>query len=145
MSLFFFSNEDVTIYFLIYVDDINVVSSSETVVEKLLHKLRGDCALKDLGPLHYFLGIEVQYVPDGLHLSQTKYATDILSRMGILHCKSVATPLPVSEKLSQFQGDPQRRCHQIPQHCGCLVVLHPYSARYSLCCQQSMLVSSCSC
>jgi len=44
-------------YFLVYVDDIIVVSSSDLAVQRLLHQFRDDFALKDLGSLHYFLGI----------------------------------------------------------------------------------------
>jgi histone deacetylase 1/2 len=52
---------------LIYVDDIVVVSSAEKAVDALLHDLGMDFALKDLGQLHYFLGIKVKKVRDGQH------------------------------------------------------------------------------
>jgi histone deacetylase 1/2 len=45
---------------LIYVDDIIVTSSSTDAVSALLKDLRADFALKDLGELKYFLGIEVK-------------------------------------------------------------------------------------
>ena len=45
---------------LIYVDDIVVTSSSSKAVEAFLKDLCMDFALKDLGNLHYFLGIEVK-------------------------------------------------------------------------------------
>ena len=54
-SLFLFNQGGITIYFLVYVDDIIVVSSDAAVVDKLLDQLRCDFALKDLGSLHYFL------------------------------------------------------------------------------------------
>ena len=54
---------------LIYVDDIVVTSSSSQAVEALLKDLRKDFALKDLGSLHFFLGIEVKHVPSGIVLS----------------------------------------------------------------------------
>jgi hypothetical protein len=49
----------VSIFLLIYVDDIIVANSSLATVKSLLQDLRTDFALKDLGELHYFLGIEV--------------------------------------------------------------------------------------
>jgi hypothetical protein len=52
------------------------------------------------------LGIEVKKVPDGLHLSQERYAADVLSRSGMDKSKSVDTPLSPSEKLSLLDGDP---------------------------------------
>jgi hypothetical protein len=71
-----------------------------------LEDLRADFALKDHGPLHYFLGIEVKKNSDGLHLSQSKYAADILKRVGMTHCKPVTTSLSVSDKLSIHAGKP---------------------------------------
>ena len=64
---------------LIYVDDIIVTASSEEAVAALLHDLKREFALKDLGDLHYFLGIEVKRNKEGIILSQSKYARDILS------------------------------------------------------------------
>jgi histone deacetylase 1/2 len=54
-------------------------------------------AIKDLGDLHYFLGIEVKKMKNGLLLTQEKYATDILDRVGMSSCKSAPTPLSSSE------------------------------------------------
>jgi hypothetical protein len=58
-SLFIYSKNGVTIFMLIYVDDIIVTSSSSEAVIALLEDLRVEFALKDLGELSYFLGIEV--------------------------------------------------------------------------------------
>jgi histone deacetylase 1/2 len=59
-SLFIYSKNGIVIYMLIYVDDIIVTSSSTDAVSALLKDLRADFALKDLGELKYFLGIEVK-------------------------------------------------------------------------------------
>lgn len=45
---------------LVYVDDIIVASSSQEAIDALLRDLKEDFAIKDLGELHYFLGIQVQ-------------------------------------------------------------------------------------
>jgi hypothetical protein len=63
---------------LVYVDDIIVTSSSQKPTEGLLYKLSQEFDLKDLGDLHYFLGIEVHEVTNGIILSQDKYASDLL-------------------------------------------------------------------
>jgi hypothetical protein len=82
----------VTMYILVYVDDIIVVSSSEEATSMLLHNLEKDFALKDLGELHYFLGIEVEKINGGILLSQNKYAEDVLKKMGMLSCKHCKFP-----------------------------------------------------
>lgn len=63
-SLFFFNKGSVSIFILVYVDDIIVASSSLEATTALLKDLEKDFALKDLGDLHYFLGIEVKRSPD---------------------------------------------------------------------------------
>jgi len=52
-------------FLLIYVDDIIVASSSQEATAALLRKLQSEFALKDLGDLHYFLGIEVKRIQQG--------------------------------------------------------------------------------
>ena len=78
-SLFIYQKGQVTIYMLIYVDDIIVTSSSQKAITALLSDLKIDFALKDLGELNYFLGIEVRKEEDGILLTQEKYAKEILT------------------------------------------------------------------
>lgn len=105
-SLFFYNKRNQSIFVLVYVDDIIVASSSLEGTKTLLADLEKDFALKDLGDLHYFLGIEVKKLSAGLLLSQQWYATDILTRTGMNKCKAVDTPLMSTEKLSAYEGDP---------------------------------------
>ena len=49
--------------------------------------------MKDLGLMHYFLGLEVWQKPGEIFLSQGKYAVDVLRRFGMLDCKSMTTPM----------------------------------------------------
>jgi hypothetical protein len=74
------------------------VRSSEQATKALLQDLHKKFALKDLGDLHYFIGIEVTKVKNGLLLTQEKYASDLIKRVGMLNWKLVATPLSTSEK-----------------------------------------------
>jgi hypothetical protein len=81
--LFIYRKKDVTMFLLVYVDDIIVTSSSPTAVDGLLKDLHAEFALKDLGDLHYFLGIQVTHHGDGIVLSQERYATNILEKAGM--------------------------------------------------------------
>jgi hypothetical protein len=90
---------------LVYVDDIIVVSSSAAATDRLVHQLRTSFALKDLGPLHYFLGVEVHtHDRGGLLLHQRKYALDLLQRVGMTKCTPVSTPMASSNRLSASEG-----------------------------------------
>lgn len=104
-SLFIYRKSNITIFMLIYVDDIIVASSSEAATNALLKDLNKDFALKDLGDLHFFLGIEVRKVNDGLILNQAKYAQDVLARVGMTDCRGAPTPLSSSEKITAHEGD----------------------------------------
>ena len=92
-SLFIYNKFNTSMFVLIYVDDIIVTSSSDEAISGLLKDLGAEFALKDLGELHYFLGIEVKQHKDGLLLSQEKYATDLVRKAGLQGCKPTPTPL----------------------------------------------------
>lgn len=81
-----------------------MVSSKHNATELLLKQLGQEFALKDLGTLHYFLGIEVVQKHDSIILSQEKYASDLLKKVGMTDCKGVTTPLAINEKLSASKG-----------------------------------------
>lgn len=51
---------------LVYVDDIVITCSSQKVVDNLIRALSSLFPIKDLGRLHYFLGIEVVRHSGGL-------------------------------------------------------------------------------
>ena len=61
-------------------------------------------ALKDLGDLHFFLGIDVKKIPDDILPKQEKYAYELLARRGMKDCKPSPTPFSSSEKLSVHEG-----------------------------------------
>jgi hypothetical protein len=100
ISLFIYKKGSVTIYLLVYVDDIIITSSSPLAIDALLNDLKNEFALEDLGNLHYFLGIEVKHIL----LSQEKYASNILCHARMFH-KSVPTPMYSSKKLSVHEGE----------------------------------------
>jgi hypothetical protein len=62
--------------------------------------------MKDLGPLHHFLGITVEHRPDGLFLHQCTYMLDILKRVVMVDCKSCTTLVNLQVKLVGNSGPP---------------------------------------
>jgi hypothetical protein len=77
-SLFLLQRPEVTMYLLIYVDDIILISSSTSAADALVRALGADFAVKDLGKLHFFLGLEVASHVDGLVMTHG-YHTEVLT------------------------------------------------------------------
>ncbi|KAK2966557.1 hypothetical protein RJ640_014526 [Escallonia rubra] len=61
-------------------------------------------SLKDLGPLHHFLGVEVIPTPGGLFLSQHRHINDLLNNFSMTGAKEVNTPMCTSSALTLHDG-----------------------------------------
>ncbi|KAL8137526.1 hypothetical protein V2J09_003527 [Rumex salicifolius] len=86
--------------------DIIITGSCDIALSSLVETLANRFALKDLGTLNYFLGVEVVPSATGLFLSQRKYILDLLHKSGMGDAKSVPTPLSVGIPLKKNDGDP---------------------------------------
>ncbi|GFZ03417.1 hypothetical protein Acr_16g0000410 [Actinidia rufa] len=110
---------------LLYVDDIILTGTSEDLIHQLISKLKTQFAMKDLGSLHYFLGIEAK--PDSsntsLLLTQSKYTIDLLKRTNMLQCKPIDTPVKLGPRLSISDGDPIENSMQYRSTVGALQYL----------------------
>lgn len=103
-SLFIYYHGQEKAYILLYVDDIILTTSTDSLRDWLMAQLSHEFAMKDLVSLSFFLGIAISKTTSGLHLSQQKYASEILERAGMSNCKPVATPVDTSGKLSANDG-----------------------------------------
>jgi hypothetical protein len=81
------------VYQLLYVDDIILTASSTELLRHTIFALQREFAMKDLGPLHHFLGITIERRPDGLFLHLHTYTLDILKRAVMANCKPCTTPI----------------------------------------------------
>ncbi|CAL1397617.1 unnamed protein product [Linum trigynum] len=105
-SLFIYHHGGVTLYFLVYVDDLLLTGNDSRALAQFQSRLAARFSLKSLGPVHYFLGIEVIPTESGYLLSQQKYIRDLLHRFGMADSQPVPTPLVSSAKLSLVDGSP---------------------------------------
>src|SRR5713101_3985192 len=83
---------------LLYVDDLFVTCTDGLIID-MKRKLSAEFKMKDLGMMHYFLGMEVWQNADGIFLGQGKYAVEILKSFGMMDCKAMTTPMASNLKL----------------------------------------------
>ncbi|RVW59273.1 Retrovirus-related Pol polyprotein from transposon RE1 [Vitis vinifera] len=86
--------------FILKYDDILLTGSSTTLFSTFIQLLSSEFTMKDLGQIHYFLGIEISQTSDGLHLSQSHYALTILERANMVDCKPMNTLLEAKTRTS---------------------------------------------
>ncbi|RVW37281.1 Retrovirus-related Pol polyprotein from transposon TNT 1-94 [Vitis vinifera] len=106
MSLFIYHTTSEVFILLVYVDDILVIGSSQKLISHFISYLHDKFALRDLGPLSYFLGIQAHRQGSILHLNQQKYITDLISRTHMENSKPTPTPGSLGCTLSQSDGVP---------------------------------------
>jgi hypothetical protein len=94
------------VYLLLYVDDIVLTASSAALLQQTISALKQEFAMKDLGPLHHFLGVSVQHQAGGLFLTQHQFALDIFERAGMVDCKPILMPVDTQAKVSVESGPP---------------------------------------
>jgi hypothetical protein len=63
--------------------------------------------MTDLGFLHYFLGLQVLQTNDGIFLSQSKYACDLLRHFHMDDCKLTPSPFQSAVKLTATYTSPE--------------------------------------
>jgi hypothetical protein len=97
-NLYFKVINDEPVILLLYVDDLFLIGEENLIID-CKKKLYTDFEMKDLGPMNYFLGLEVWKSPDNISLNQEKYAVEILKKFDMLECKSMNTPMETNLNL----------------------------------------------
>jgi hypothetical protein len=61
--------------------------------------------MSDLGPLRYFLEIEISSTPEGFFLSQEKYIQNLLDHASLMN-RTAETPMELNVHLMTTNGEP---------------------------------------
>lgn len=104
LSLFIFRSKSTVILPLVYVDNVVLIGSNIKVVNRMIGELAKRFALKDLGRLNYFLGIQVHYMSFGVILNQAKYVDDLLKNLELKHLKLVPSLSVIGKRVSVHDG-----------------------------------------
>ena len=92
-------------------------------IQDLNHFLSRQFEMKDLGPLNYFIGLEVSSFADGCYLTQAKYTSDLISRANITASKIVDTPIEYNCRLNSHDDEPLSDATLYRQLVGSLIYL----------------------
>ncbi|GJT67899.1 neutral alpha-glucosidase [Tanacetum coccineum] len=74
--------------------------NNKGTIDNIICQLGSAFVLKDLGPLNYFLGIEIVPHVSDILLSQKKYILELLQSAGLSNCNPVSSPMVTSSSLS---------------------------------------------
>ena len=87
-NLYFKVENDRPLILVLYVDDFFLIGENPLIYQ-CKRELASKFEMKDLGLMHYFLGLEVWQKPGEIFLSQGKYIVKLLEIFGMVDCKSV--------------------------------------------------------
>jgi hypothetical protein len=101
------SEADPKLYFLLvgseplilvlYVDDL-ILIGAEKLIARCKSNLASKFEMKDIGLMHYFLGLEVWQRSGDIFLEQEKYTLEILKRFRMEDNRPMATPMVTNLK-----------------------------------------------
>jgi hypothetical protein len=77
---------------VLYVDDLLITGSSASTIVVAKDILHDRFSMTNMGPCHFFLGLDISQDAFGIKISQAKYAKDILDRFHMIDGKSASTP-----------------------------------------------------
>lgn len=98
-SMFTYNQDGVFVVTVIYVDGILLSGNNQEAINALKHLLDVKFNIKDLGPIKYYMGLEVSRTSDGIFVTQQKFIQDLLAFANMLECKPLSVPIDPHLKL----------------------------------------------
>jgi hypothetical protein len=90
---------------LLYVDDMIITGDDPKYIAFVKTHLSDQFLMSDLGPLRYFLGIEISSTPKGFSLSQEKYIQDLLDQASLTDHRTAETLMELNIHLTPTDGE----------------------------------------
>jgi hypothetical protein len=108
---------------LLYMDDMIITVDDPEYIAFVKAHLSDQFLMSNLGPLRYFLGIEISSTPEGLFLSQEKYIQDLLYRASLSDHWTTESPIELNVHLTPTDGEPLENPTHYRHIVGSLVYL----------------------
>jgi hypothetical protein len=96
-----------TLIIVVYVDDLVITSNNIDIILILKKQLYNSFDMKNLGILHYVLGLQVLPLSNGFFISQSKYEVDLLTHFKMENCNPCATSLQSRVKMRKNCQTPE--------------------------------------
>ena len=101
MTLFVRRDDGAILVAQVYVDDIVFGSTCFQHAHHFEEEMKSEFEMSMVGELTFFLGLQVRQLEDGMFISQTKYARDLVKKFGLDSAKHARTPMSTTTKLSK--------------------------------------------
>ncbi len=111
-------------FIVVYVDDLILVCNYQNKLLQIKKELSQKFEMKDLGELHFFLGMEVERNRDErlLCINQIKYLKEILKCFRMEECKPIGVPFDPKVKLQRnVNGNDESKGFSYQQAVGSLM------------------------
>jgi hypothetical protein len=117
---------------VLYVDDL-ILTGDDQLIKSCKEDLAREFEMKDMGLMHYFLGMEVWQKDGEVFVSQGKYANEILRRFHMEKCKPMQTPLAGNWRKEDATSGEVVAATVYRQLVGSLMYLSEHTTRFVLC------------
>jgi hypothetical protein len=91
-NVYMLRTTDSVMILVLYVDDLLITGSFALAISLVKYILHDMFSMTDMGPLHFFLGLEISQNASGIKISQAKYVRDLLYIFHMTYCKTAPTP-----------------------------------------------------
>nr|GEZ93564.1 putative ribonuclease H-like domain-containing protein [Tanacetum cinerariifolium] len=107
----------------VYVDDIIFSSTRKDWCEEFKTLMQSEFEMSTMGPLTFFLGLQVDQRPNGIFIHQEKYVADILKKFDLDNSKLASTPFEPQKIREKNVLDEPISVHLYRSMIGCLMYL----------------------
>ncbi|XP_038896459.1 uncharacterized mitochondrial protein AtMg00810-like [Benincasa hispida] len=77
---------------------------SQKMVELFVKLMQDEFEISMVGELSYFLGFQIKQLKEGIFISQSKYAKNLVKKFGLGSARTKRTPAPTHVKMSKDSG-----------------------------------------
>jgi hypothetical protein len=90
------------------VDDGIIIGENERQIKEILAKLENQFQITKITSPKIYLGMETERKPDGIHISQANYASQMLEKYNLQESREMKTPMAVIPTTSNIEQNEKR-------------------------------------